>query len=174
MFITKPFDSRQFGNYLQVKQPHAFIIHCNMHSNSKNAVHRKYFQFLKSTKNRFFIPTIKVCRCVIESWIIKSLVIKTTRRIVVFHVKRLVDYLPSVLTWSDGSSRSRVHFRGFDIFRCMLKRINFTWRSTWFPCHIIYQKKIKMNKKFLRWNLAKFNRSNSVKNNSFYKNMMLL
>ena len=52
MFITKPFDSRQFGNYLQVKQPHAFIIHCNKHSNSKNAVHRKYFQFLKSTKKQ--------------------------------------------------------------------------------------------------------------------------
>ena len=141
MLITKPFDSRQFGNYLQVKQPYAFIVHCNMHSNSKNAaVHRKYFQFLKSTKNRFFIPTMKVCSCVIESWIIKSVVIKTTRRTVVFHVRRLVDFLPSGLTRSDGSSRSD-HFRGFDIFRCIFKRVNFTWRSTWFPCYIIYQKK---------------------------------
>ena len=145
MLITKPFDSRQFGNYLQVKQPHAFIIHCNMHSNSKNAAgHRKYFQFLKSPKKKTdSLLTIKVCRCVIKSWIIKSVVIKTAsieQRIVVFHVKRLLDFFLSALTRSDGSRKSPVHFRGFGFYRCILKGVSFTWRSTWFPCHIIYQK----------------------------------
>ena len=103
----------------------------------------KIFSVPEITKKTDSLLTIKVCRCVIESWIIKSVVIKTTgieQRIVVFHVKRLVDFFLSAFTRSDGSRKSPVHFRGFGFYRCILKGVSFTWRSTWFPCHIIYQK----------------------------------
>ena len=103
----------------------------------------KIFSVPEITKKTDSLLTIKVCRCVIESWIIKSVVIKTTgieQRIVVFHVKRLVDFFLSDFTRSDGSRKSPVHFRGFGFYRCILKGVSFTWRSTWFPCHIIYQK----------------------------------